>query len=319
MSSRLSMTWFRALACVALSPSPLLCGAEAEKNITPDEAKAMIVRFISSPEGAKLGFQNMGSGPASPASTYTPFLDPQSNQIRLQQWRVDPVKRTVIVPSADSQVEGSFVKEGNRYVIKDAREVKVARIKRDEAKAMILRFLSSAETAKLPPWVAQSRKAVEASESDVLSLSESLFGRIDVGPWSVDSYAETVMLPTDYSQLSGICKREGKNYVVGNVVVTEIRRITPAEAKAMILRFISTEQAGTLPDLPKLRKIVQNAKPSLGRDGDINLWPWTINTMTHEVRIIVSSARELHGVFVKEGGTYSIFFTAEIEIRPKVQ
>jgi hypothetical protein len=291
--------------------------AQPDQRITPGEAKEMIVRFVSSAEGAKLGFRDIGGGPFRPDSTYTAYFDPRNGLIRLRGWRVDPARRTVAVPMGNTEVRGSFVKDRDRFVIKDAREVEVARIKPEAAKAMILRFLSSAQAAALPSWVAESRRDVESSGPSFRTCIGFRADRVILGRWSVDPYMETVVLPTDHAQLSGTVGRDGENYVIKDVAVTEVRRITPPEAKAMILRFISTPQADTLPQLPKLREIVESAKPIALRDGSICVGPWAIDSMTQDVHLTVSRFRDLYGVFVKEGETYSIFFTGEIEIRRK--
>jgi hypothetical protein len=169
-----------------LARTPLRSGQSDEK-ITPSQAKAMFVRFMQSEDGAKLRVRFM----ASPS--FTPFIDPHSGWIRLEQWRVDPVTQTVLLPRPTKRIEGSFVKDGAEYVIKDAREVEVSWIKPEEAKVMILRFLSSAEAAKLPAWVAESRKGVEASRP----IKGSPRSQIIVGSWFVDPYVGAVVLPTD--------------------------------------------------------------------------------------------------------------------------
>jgi hypothetical protein len=88
----------------------------------------------------------------------------------------------------------------------------------EEAKAMILRFLSSAEAGKIGSWVTDSLAIVE---EDCPSRLKS--GEITVGPWVVDPVKQTVQLAIDRAQLDGSFSNEGDAYAITNVDVTEIR------------------------------------------------------------------------------------------------
>jgi hypothetical protein len=302
----LCVSWTCIVCAAFLAWAPLAL-AQPDQSITPEQAKDMIIRFIKSEEGAKFKCRDISD------SKGRLHIDSRTGLIRFHQWQVDPVKRTVALPRQKTELRASFGKDGDRFVIKDAREVRVVSgIEPKEAKAMILRFLSSAEGAKLPSWVADSRTGVEASGPAFHRYCVD--SRIDVGHWSVYPERGTVLLPTDRAKLTGKIGIDGDDYDIKHVAVAEVRRITPPEAKAMILRFLASGQAAEVRrELPTLRETVESASPSVWEDGSIAVGPWTIYPMREEVRLIESPFFERFGVFVKEGEAYSIRLNSALE------
>ena len=125
-----------AAACVAASvlalagqPQP----PQPAETITPSQAEAMIARFISSPDGARLGLRKVND-PERLSAIYGPYVDPRDGRIRSREWRVDPVKGTVLWPSMNSRVEGSFVNKGGEYVITAAQRKTSVRSRRRKRK-----------------------------------------------------------------------------------------------------------------------------------------------------------------------------------------
>jgi hypothetical protein len=87
-----------------------------------------------------------------------------------------------------------------------------------EAKAMVIRFLSSDEATKLGNWVVNSRGLVEKASPSLLPT-----GNIVVGPWVINPTTKSVMLAIDRAQLDGSVSKIGDRYVITNVGITEIR------------------------------------------------------------------------------------------------
>ena len=300
-----------AVACAAALVVTSVGRAQPSGTITPSEAKAMVAEFMSRPDAAKLGLLERDD-PARSSAVYGPFVDPHGGRIRFRGWRVDPVKGTVLMPFRDWQVQGEFVNKGNGYTIVNARRVEVSRIKPEEAKAMLLDFLSGAEAAKMPPWVAESRKPVEASTPRLLFPGS----QIHVGPWRVDPYVGTVVLPTDQAELNGSFEREGEKFVVKDARVREVRRIEPAEVKAMLLRFLATPEAGKFGDFVKTRELVEQSSPTVDpKTGRIYVGPWTFDRLTHEFRL-AKTFSVYYGLFAKEGDAYTMFLVGRLFAEP---
>jgi hypothetical protein len=328
------------IACMFFVLTIPVSWIHAAEQITPVQAKAMIVRFWSSPEGGKLA-EKVGLWAAHINSHNKPFFDPREGRIRWGDWRVDPIKQTMLAPSNvrdrlqvslpadDYRLEGSFVKEGEDYVVKDARVAKVTTIKPEEMKPMLLDFLSSPQSAKLPSWVADSRKLVKSSEVTTISTEGSYSFKI--GPWLVDPMFEAVLLVIDSTELNGRIAREDGKYMIKDAVVQEVRMIKPEEAKEMILRYLDNENSHGIKnllkrqgsDIMKEQEYVKSHNLSLSKARPTTMYAdpsvryemgtrqyfgpsWSVNPVTHDYRYSIGLTY-LIGVFAWENDKYTMY------------
>jgi len=88
----------------------------------------------------------------------------------------------------------------------------------EEAKKMILRFLSNPSSATYGKWVSDSRILVE---KDIPSRVSS--GEIIVGPWVINPSARHVYLSIDRARLDGSFLIEGGIFTITDIEITEIR------------------------------------------------------------------------------------------------
>jgi len=272
--------------------------------ITPTQAKEMIVRFLTSSEAAKLELKTEDT-------TYGPYIDPLDNKIRWCDWCIDPIKETILEPYFNGyQIEGSFGIINNKYTITDIRKVNITRISFDDAKSMIIGFLSSSQAANLPQWVSESQKNIEKTKSFTLYPG----GKMIVGTWLIDPYLKTVILPVNNAELHGTFQKEGKYYNINNIVIKEVQRIQPSEVIPMILRFLATKDAKIISqDIKYHSRNLENNKVSISNLDFQSLWPdsckilllpsWKINPLTHyfEYRDVNIT---WYGRFVKENNIY---------------
>jgi hypothetical protein len=266
----------------------------------------MIARFISSPDGARLGLRKVDD-PERLSAIYGPYVDPRDGRIRSREWRVDPVKGTVLWPSMNSRVEGSFVNKGGEYVITAARRVDIRQIEAEEAKTMLLSFLSGVEAAKMPAWVRDSRATVEAGKP----FHRIPGDEIVIGPWRVDPRVESVFLPAQDAELNGSFRREGGKYAIENVTLREVHRIGPAEAKAMVLRFLASAEAQKFGDFVKSREVAENSSAIVLARGEISVGRWIVSPLTQEFQLPFGFGC-YYGIFVKEGDLYKMYLRGRV-------
>jgi hypothetical protein len=307
----MSQTRLTALVLVLALPAFLAARAESAETITPSDVRPMIARFMSSEEGRKLRLPESAE-PARISAIYGPFVDPHNGQIRLRGWWIDSGSGRVLWATDEEQVVGTFVKKGDVYAVVNARRVKVSRIEPQEAKTMLLSFLSSADSATLPAWVRGSRLAAEAGKP----LRGAPEHQIVIGPWRVDPNVETVTLAAQNAELDGTIRRVGEKYVVENAKIRDVRRLEPGHAKAMILRFLGVPEAAEFPDFIKSRELVEKSSPTVVvKSETISIRPWIVNPLTQEFRL-TTTFRTYYGMFVKQGDEYNMFLVTWLIAEP---
>lgn len=87
----------------------------------------------------------------------------------------------------------------------------------EEAKGMILQYLSSPEATMRGMWVTNSRNMVENIEP--IRMAD---GTIVVGPWVVDPNGKTVSITVERAEFNGAFSLVNDEYVISDVTITEV-------------------------------------------------------------------------------------------------
>lgn len=202
------------LAADVKSCAPLAAGGAAGKGaliVSNDPRYDLVVAVVAAPKGDPL----LRRGVDVTLAIHSPTL------LFGRDFKKVVAKRFIF------RLHGTVSDGQRRFFHIDAEEVKAREqpsgkekggITPEEAKAMILRFLASAEASKIGSWVTDSRAIVEKDRPSRLKS-----GDIAVGPWIVDPAKQTVQLAIDRAQLDGLFSKEGDAYAIGKVDVTEIR------------------------------------------------------------------------------------------------
>jgi hypothetical protein len=290
-----------AIVCSAMTLMPILTAVtsaadEPNEGITPPDAKRMISRFERSEKARKLNVEGTHS-------TCDAFIDPYNGWIRYGHWWIDTARQTVANVWGDVLIEGSFVKERDGYVVNDVHRVETWTIESSEAAfvgqpKMLLRFLSSPEAANLPSWVTELRRRIE---NPAAPKGERVAVSFEPYPGTVVLYGEDAAV---------VCRtvREGKDYVIRDATVRKVRRITPPEAKAMVLRFFDEHPSD--PELtPELRKSFEEATPSVATGSPtIEIGRCRLGMLTNSWRMAPSRfGANYLGTFLREGNTYRMY------------
>ncbi len=114
MNQKLLATWLAGLGVAALSASLPSCSGQPNPRITPEEARAMILCFLSSDEAGKIGSCVTESRAIVEKERPSRL---KSGDITVGRWVVDPTKQTVQLVIDRAQLDGSFCREGDAYAI----------------------------------------------------------------------------------------------------------------------------------------------------------------------------------------------------------
>lgn len=100
--------------CTMLSLLMASCSSPRDRTISPAEAKGMVLRYLSRPEAAKLGKWVTDS--RTPVEKDDPSCMADGTII-VGPWVVDPTKKTVNLAIQRAELNGTFSRANDEYVI----------------------------------------------------------------------------------------------------------------------------------------------------------------------------------------------------------